>query len=117
MKNSILVKVVVLTASLPLLAGCIVERQPRRVVVVQEPAPAEEVAVAQPENPPAPQVEMVPVPPGPAYIWVRGCYEWRSGWVWVPGRWLIGPHPHAVWVIGHWERRPHGHVWIESHWR
>jgi WXXGXW repeat (2 copies) len=117
MKNPILFKVVLIAASLPLLAGCIVERHPRRVVVVEQPAPVGEVIVEQAQTPPPPQVEVVPVvAPGPAYIWVKGGWEWRDRWVWEPGRWAAGPHPHAIWVVSHWEHRPHGYAWVRGHW-
>jgi len=104
MKNSILTKSILLAASLPLLAGCVVyERQPA-------------VVVAQP----APQVEAQPVAPGPltVWLWVPGAYEWRrGGWVWIPGRWARRPHPGAVWIGGGWVVRGHGRVWVGGHWQ
>jgi hypothetical protein len=115
MKNSILVKTVLIAASLPLLAGCIVERQPRRAVVVQEPAATDEVIVAQPSEPPPLRVEVVPVAPDPTFIWIGGVWEWRGRWVWARGHW-DHPHPHAVWARGHWEHRPNGYVWIHAGW-
>jgi hypothetical protein len=105
MKNSILIKTVLIAASLPLLGGCIVERQPRSVVVVQ-----------QPSEPPPPQVEVVPVAPDPTFIWVGGVWEWRGRWVWVRGHW-DHPHPGRVWVRGHWDHRPNGYVWVRAGWR
>lgn len=115
MEKSFFTKGILIAACLPLIAGCIVERQPRAVVV----APPAEVVVEQPPSgPPPSQIEIVPESPGPAYIWVKGRYEWRAqDWVWVPGRWMIAPRPHAVWIAGHWESRPHGFVWIGGHWR
>jgi hypothetical protein len=116
MKKTILIKSVLIAASLPLLAGCIVERQPRRDVVVQQPAPAGEVVV-NPGEPPPSQVEVVPMAPDPAFIWIGGNWEWRDRWIWVGGRWGPRPHPGAVWVRGGWARHGHGRVWVESHWR
>jgi hypothetical protein len=116
MKNSILIKTVIIAASLPLLAGCIVERQPRRVVVVQQPAATGTVVVEDPA-PPLPQVEVIPVAPDPAFIWIGGSWEWRGRWVWGAGHWGPRPHPDAVWVHGGWERRGERRVWVESHWR
>ena len=100
-----------------MLAGCIVERQPRRVVVVEQPAPAGEVIVETPAALPPPRSEVQPVRPGPEYIWIGGGWEWRAGWVWTPGHWVIRPHSRAVWAVGHWERHPRGYVWVEGRWR
>jgi len=111
MRTSILIKSLLIAASLPLLAGCIVERP--------GPPPGSVVVVTQPENPPAPQIEVVPAPPGPLdlWLWVPGCWEWQGHWVWAAGRWAPRPHPHAVWVAGHWAHRSGGYVWVGSHWR
>ena len=94
-----------LIGGLLLLAGCIVAEP----AVVQAPPPA-----------PAPQAEVVPVAPGPAYVWVGGHWAWRGrrhGYVWVPGYWGIPAQPGYVWVPAHWEARPGGYLWIEGHWR
>jgi hypothetical protein len=123
MKKSILVKSLLIAASLPLLAGCIVERPVRTVTVVQPApppgAPPGDVVVTQPENPPPPQVEVVTVAPGPLdlWFWVPGCWEWRGHWVWAAGRWAPRPHPHAIWVGGHWGHGGRGYVWVGGHWR
>ena len=116
MKRTFWTKTLLITAGLPLLAGCIVEPRPRRVVVVEQPAPAE-VVVDQPSTPPPAQVEVQPASPGPAYVWVGGCYEWHAGWVWVRGRWAVRPRPGAVWVGGVWIHHRHGYVWVGGHWR
>jgi hypothetical protein len=114
MKKSILIKGLLIAVSLPLLAGCVVYRQPPPPVAV---APAGEVVVDT--APPPPQVEVVPVCPGPVelWFWVPGRWVWRDHWVWVGGSWQSRPHPHAVWVAGHWGWRHHGYVWIDGHWR
>ena len=95
-------------------AGCV----ERRVVYV----PAQPAVTAAPvvvdQAPPAPQVEVVPVAPGPEYAWTPGCWSWGvHGWVWVGGRYVVRPRPHAVWVQGHWSGRGRGYVWIGGHWR
>jgi len=115
MKNSILIKTVIVAASLPLLAGCVVERQPRRVVYVQQAPPGGEVIVEQPSEPPPPQYEIVPAL-RPGFIWIGGNWEWRGRWVWVGGHW-DRPHPGHVWAVGHWVARGHGSVWISAGWR
>ena len=123
MKNSILIKTILITAVVPMFAGC-VERQVvyrDRPVYVQQPPPdapppQAEVVVDAPAPPP-PQVEVVPVAPDPTFIWIGGCWEWRGSWVWVGGRWAHRPHPGAVWVQGHWGYRHHNRVWISAGWR
>jgi len=112
MGKSIFAKAVLIVACLPLIAGCVVGH-PRPVVV----APPEVVVEQPPSEPPSGQIEIVPESPGPAYVWVKGRYEWRDKWIWIPGRWVIEPRPHAFWVAGHWEQRPQGFVWIGGHWR
>lgn len=50
--------------------------------------PSAEVAAVVGPAPPAPAPEVVPVAPGPGYIWVAGAYFWGgSRWVWHPGYW------------------------------
>jgi hypothetical protein len=118
MKKSTLVKTVLITAALPLFAGC-VERHVvyrDRPVYVQQPPPNAEVVVEQPSEPPPPQVEFRPAPPDPTYVWVGGVWEWRGRWVWLHGHW-DRPHPGHVWMGGHWEPREHGSVWISAGWR
>jgi hypothetical protein len=118
MKNSILIKTVLITAALPLFAGC-VERQvvyrDRPVYVQQPPAPNAEVVVEDPAPPP-PQVEVETVAPDPTFIWVGGNWEWRGRWVWFGGHW-DRPHLGRVWVHGGWAHRGNGRVWVAAHWR
>jgi hypothetical protein len=100
-----------------LLSGCVVRE---RVVYQQPPPPppatvGEEVAVT--EAPPAPIVETVTVAPGPAYVWIGGCWVWRGHWVWESGRWAHPPRRGAVWVQPHYEYRNGVHVFIRGGWR
>jgi len=88
----------------------------------QQPPPAPGAVQAQatvvaPSAPPAPQVEVVPVSPGPYYVWAPGYWGWNGGWVWIGGQWIVRPRPGAIWVGGHWGRRGHGYVWIGGRWR
>ena len=70
------------------------------------------------DAPPAPQVEYIPVPPGPEYVWTPGYYTWRGGaYVWIGGCYVHRPYHGAVWVGGHWGHRPHGYVWVGGRWR
>ncbi len=91
-------------ASSLLLAGCVVTPAPEAAVVVAGP-------------PPAAEVEVVPVAPGPEYVWVGGCWTWNGAWVWAPGHYVVRPHPRAVWVRGYWGHTPRGYAWHEGHWR
>jgi hypothetical protein len=80
----------------------------------------EPVMVAAPPPVPPPQAEVVPVQPGPAYVWVPGHWAYRGprrGYIWVPGYWAVPHAPGYVWVQGYWAPRPGGYVWIEGHWR
>ena len=87
-------------------SGCVVAEPTGPVVATPPPAP-----------PPA-QVEIVPVAPGPAYVWVPGHWGWRGGgYVWVPGAYAIPAQPGWVWVAPHWAPRRGGWVWVQGHWR
>jgi len=95
--------------------GC-VERQ---VVYVpaQSGAPAGPGVAEQP--PPPVQVEVVPVAPGPEYVWMPGYWSMGVGgsWVWIGGHYGMRPRLHAVWEGGHWGRHGRGYVWIGGRWR
>jgi len=83
--------------------GCVVAPEPRGMVVS--------------EAPPPPQVEIVPVAPGPGFIWVEGHWGWRGRWVWESGRYVSRPHSRAAWVPGHWVAGRRGWVWVPGRWR
>src|SRR5207244_4305311 len=53
--------------------------------------------VEAPLTPPSPQVEVVPVAPGPEYVWVPGYWAWSGGGVWVGGRWGGGAWASVRW--------------------
>ena len=86
-----------------LMAGCVVARP----VVVRRPPP-----------PPPVRVEIAPVAPTPAHVWIPGHWAWhREHYVWVPGHWEVPASPGYVWVPGGWMPREGGYVWVEGHWR
>ena len=88
------------------LSACLVEHHP---------ANAEEIAEG--EAPPPDQVEVIPVSPGPEYVWVRGHWGWRGAhYVWIGGRWGVPPRAHAAWVPGHWRHGRHHYYWVDGHW-
>ncbi len=82
--------------------------------VVHETGPVAGSVVA--EEPPAPRAEVVIAAPGPGYIWLPGEWTWNHRWVWVSGRWVLPPHPHAVWVRGYWQRHTYGWRHVPGHW-
>lgn len=94
---------VLVLASFPLLTGC-------------PPAPAG--VVYADVQPPAPEVDVVGVAPGPGYVWIAGHHVWRSGhYVWLGGRFELPPRGHSRWVAGHWQRSRRGWYFVEGHWR
>jgi len=111
------------TCLVALATGCVERRvvYRDRPVYVQQPVPGTPPppagAVVEDPAPPPPQVEVVPVAPDPAYIWIGGDWEWRGRWVWVGGHWAHPAHPGAVWMRGHWGHRGHTRVWISAGWR
>jgi hypothetical protein len=90
------------------LSGCYVTAHPV--------AADDEVVYESPPPQPAPEVEVVPVSPGPEYVWVGGYHQWEGRrYVWVRGHYER-PRHHAHWVAPHWTARGHGHVWIGGRW-
>jgi hypothetical protein len=68
-------------------------------------------------GPPAPIVEVRAVSPGPKYVWIDGYHRWTGhAYVWVPGRWVVPPHAHAVWVPARWVHDKHGWYVVNGHW-
>jgi len=75
-------------------------------------------AAATPEWAHSVHVEVAPVAPSPAHVWISGHWAWhRNHYVWVPGYWEVPASPGYVWVPGHWAPRGPGFVWIEGRWR
>ena len=97
----------VLAGGLALAAGC----------AVYVPGPEVEGGVVVSSEPPPLQVEVVPVSPGPAYVWIGGFWEWHDHWVWIPGHYAACPRPDAVWVGPVWHHEGHGWVHRPGHWR
>ncbi len=98
----------------------VVQAAPVAPTVATAPPPAPTTAAPAPlvtQPPPAAPVEVIPVAPGPEYVWTPGYYAWQGGWVWVRGCWVVQPHPHALWIGGHRTRHAHGWVWVGGHWR
>jgi hypothetical protein len=97
-------------------SGCVATVRPARVAVVA-PAPSVSVTYVDREPPP-PNYEIIPRAPVGDYVWVGGCWTWNTrAYVWVPGRYMLRPHPRAVWVPGRWMHHPRGYYWTEGSWR
>ena len=79
------------------------------------PVAAQDVVIA----PPPPQVEAIPVLPGPGYAWIPGYWTWVGNqWAWAPGHYELAPRPGAIWIVGHWRPLPGGRWrWGPGHWR
>ena len=82
-------------------------------------APVTEETTFEVAPPPAPaaEVEVVPVAPGPEFVWVAGYHRWNGHhYVWIRGRYERRPHGRAHWAPAHWEVRGRVHVWVEGRW-
>lgn len=75
-----------------------VEPAPETVYV--EPRPTETIIVQ--EAPPPIQTEVIPVAPGPGFIWIGGFWGYEGH--------------HYVWHHGHYTRGPAGNVWVRDSW-
>jgi hypothetical protein len=69
-------------------------------------------------NPPPPVVETPPPPPPtPGTVWTPGYWSWNgTGYVWVPGQYVVAPFPDAVWIGGRWVHRGPRWGWVDGHW-
>src|SRR5262245_41247513 len=107
--------VVVLVAALGI-TGCeVVTPAPRPVYVAQPAPPPPTVVVAA--APPPPRVEVIPVAPGPTYVWAPGHWQWnRSTFYWVSGRYVARPYQKARWTPDHWVRSGNGWVYVPGRW-
>jgi hypothetical protein len=70
------------------------------------PAVANTTVVVQ-STPPPPEVEVVPISPGPDYVWDPGWWSWNGGaWFWIGGRWHYPVRPGHVWFNGNFHHGP-----------
>jgi hypothetical protein len=66
--------------------------------------------------PPAPQVEVIGVPPVPGHTWIAGYWGWVGGrHVWVGGHW-DAPRPGYYWEPHVWVHTGAGWQLREGHW-
>lgn len=69
-------------------------------------------------EPPAEQVEVYGVAPGPDFVWIGGHHVWHSGaYHWEKGRWEKPPHAGARWERGRWEHTSRGWRYTDGRWR
>jgi hypothetical protein len=104
-------------AALLALGGCVVAP----VAPAGRPLPPPPLAVLPGPvielPPPAPYAEVIPMAPGPAYVWIGGHWSWYLGrHVWIGGRWALPPPGHG-WVPGYWGRHGPGWRWHGGYWR
>ena len=68
-------------------------------------------------QPPPERNEVIPMNPGPGYVWIRGHWNWHhEHWEWMNGHWDRVSRPGSVWIAGQWVPRGHGWVWVEGHY-
>jgi len=118
MNKTTLIRPVLLIAGASLLmTGCVVREEVRYrnppPAVIAEPG---EVVVTEP--PPAPQVDVEVVQPGPGFFWIPGAYFWVGGrWEWRGGHWDRPPRPGVRWYGPHYVYRGGRHIWVRGGWR
>ena len=92
--------------------------QPGAVSATATANQAPATTVITQSEPPPPQVEVIPVSPGPDYLWTPGCWSWNGGaWIWIGGRWHFPVRPGHVWIGGYWSGHGRGRAWVRGHWR
>ncbi len=115
MKTCVLLKTVLLASTgALLLTGCVYHER----VVYRAPYPpvaTSEVVVTA--APPPPIVETRVVAPGPGFVWVSGCWDWRGRWMWVGGHWARPPRHVMVWAAPRYEVHGGHHVYVRGGWR
>jgi hypothetical protein len=67
--------------------------------------------------PPPMRHEVLPIRPGPRYVWTPGYYRADGNrYSWQSGRWVVPPRGHGRWVPGHWQNSRRGYYWVDGHW-
>jgi len=94
----------ILPLTLALAAACSTNPPPERVYVIDRPPPV--------------RAELIPVAPGPRYIWVAG--HWQrvgAGWAWAGGRYMVPPARYRGWAPGAWHHGRRGWYYVDGHRR
>ncbi len=100
------------------LAVAVVEVAPPQyeTVVVENNAPAVEMAVTM--DPPPPQQEVIIERPSPRHVWIAGYWHWQDNrYGWVRGHWMLPPREGVIWVPPRYENRSGRRVFITGSWR
>jgi hypothetical protein len=77
-----------------------------------------EIEIATP--PPPVQVEVRPVAPSAAHIWIAGHWIWapmQRQYVWNPGHWLLPPQTGMIWTPATWVQFNGFWRFVPGHWR
>ncbi|MGH9442278.1 MAG: YXWGXW repeat-containing protein [Thermoanaerobaculia bacterium] len=97
-KHGVRLFLAAVVASIPLLAGCV------------------SYGYAS-YGPPADEVEVYGVAPGPDFVWVGGHHIWRGGgYTWQKGRWEKPPRRNAHWTKGAWQHSNRGWRYRDGRW-
>jgi len=85
---------------------------------VAEPAPRPAIERVQVTvEPPAPQVEVIPVVPA-GHAWIHGHWSWEGArYLWVPGHHMAIPEGQHAWEPGHWYRSGPNWFYANGYWR
>jgi hypothetical protein len=69
-------------------------------------------------GPPRPLIERRIIAPSRAHVWLPGYYRWGgAAYAWTPGYWALPPRPRAVWVAPRWNHYRSGWVFVGGRWR
>ena len=61
---------------------------------------------------------VLPMSPGPNYIWHNGDWVWNgNGYIYRRGSWIIAPSNRRHYISGYWQRKRGGWVWRPGYWR
>jgi WXXGXW repeat (2 copies) len=85
----------------------------------QVPGAGQQPTAYQPSSAPPPlPSENVPPPPGPAFVWQPGYWQWNNyQYVWVPGHYTQRPTTTAVWIPDHWVQYNGGWMFVPGQWQ
>lgn len=93
-----------LTLALTLAAACSTNPPPDRVYVIDRLPPV--------------RAELIPVAPGPHYVWVAGRWQRAGyGWAWAGGHYVVPPSRYRSWAPGAWHHGRQGWYYVDGHWR